>query len=72
MPSTKRKTVSVVVTKTIQEPQYNPSTITVTETAEVGKDDDHKEVLDELYESASKRCRKYVKAEVESWAAKKK
>lgn len=67
----KRKQVSVTVTKTVQVVQFEPVVVSVTETADVG-DADVSEVKAELYESASKSVRKFMKEEKEKWAKKSK
>lgn len=62
----KRKTVSVTVSRTVQVVQYQPSTVTVTETADVG-DQDPEEVKLALYESASKSMQKFMRAEIKKY-----
>lgn len=62
----KRKTVSVTVTRTVQVVQFQPSTVSVTETAEVG-DQDPNEVKQELYESASKSMQKFMRGEIKKY-----
>lgn len=62
----KRRSVSVTVSRTVQVQNYTPSTVTVTETADVG-DNDPEDVKRELYESASKSMQKYMRAEIKKY-----
>lgn len=64
----KRKTVSVKVTRTVQVQQYQPSTIEVTETADVPEGSDPRDVKDELYKSASASVVKFMNAEIKKYS----
>ena len=66
----KRKTVSVTVQKTVQAAQYEPVTISVTETADLEADDKSKAVKRKLYESASESVHEYMKEELKLWKRK--
>lgn len=65
----KRKTVSVTVTKVVQAAQFEPVTISVTETADIG-DDKASEVKQKLYESASASVHRFMKEELTLWKRK--
>lgn len=65
----KRKTVSVTVTKVVQAQQFEPVTISVTETADVG-DEKPSQVKRELYESASASVHRFMKEELTLWKRK--
>lgn len=63
MKKIKRSQVSVTVSRTVQVRNYTPSTVTVTEIADVG-DNDPDIVKDTLYKSASKSMQKFMRAEI--------
>ncbi len=63
----KRKSVSVTVTRTVQVKQYEPSTISVTETADVPDGMKTSEVKLALYETASASVQKYMRAEIKKY-----
>ncbi len=68
----KRRVVTVTVQKTKQIPQFEPSLVSVTESAEIEDGENAKEVRTMLYESASKAVKKFMKEEIESWNRKSK
>lgn len=69
MAKIKRKVVSVTVSRTVQVRNFTPSTVTVTETAEVG-DHDPDIVKDTLYKSASKSMQRFMRAEIAKYKEK--
>jgi hypothetical protein len=64
----KRKTVSVSVSRTVQITQYHPSTVTVTEEAEIPEGMTHVEVKEVLYKSASASVVKFMNNEIDKWS----
>lgn len=62
--ATKRKSVTVSVSRTIQLKQYHPVGITITETAEVPPDENYKDIELELYKSATKAVTKFLDNEI--------
>ncbi len=64
----KRKTISVTVSRTIQVQQFQPSVVTVTETTELGPDDNPEEVKAVLYKSASRSVTKFMNAEIDKYS----
>lgn len=67
MATLKRKTVSVTVSRTIQITQFHPSTVEVTETADVPEDASVDEIKAILYKAASKSVVKFINAEIDKW-----
>ena len=65
----KRKTVSVTVTKVVQAAPFEPVTISVTETADLG-DTKASEAKQKLYESASASVHRFMKEELTLWKRK--
>lgn len=63
----KRKVVSVSISRTIQITQFHPSTVMVTETAEVPTDLTADQVKAELYKSASRSVVKFMNLEIDKW-----
>lgn len=63
----KRSSVSVTVTRTVQVAQYQPSTVSVTETADVPAGMKASDVKAALYESASASTQKYMRAEIKKY-----
>lgn len=68
----KRKTVSVTVTKVVQAEQYEPVTVSVSETADLEDGDKASETKRKLYESASKSLHKFMREEIKLWRRKSK
>lgn len=68
----KRKEVSVTVTKTVQAAQFEPVTVSVTETATLEAGDKASTAKDKLYESASESLHKFMKEELKLWRRKSK
>ena len=70
MAKIKRTSVSVTVSRTVQVRNYTPSTVTVTETAEVGEGQSAQKVKDALYESASDSMQEYMRKEIKKYREK--
>lgn len=68
----KRKTISITLTKMVQAAQYEPLTVTITETAEMEDGDKVKDVRSKLYESASKGLHEVMREELTRWKRKSK
>lgn len=66
----KRKSVSVTVSKVVQAAQYEPVTVSITETAELEAGDKAGEAKRKLYESASKSLHEFMKEEIKLWRRK--
>lgn len=68
----KRKVVSVTLTKTVQASQFEPLTVSITESAELEADDKPARVRNKLYESASEGLHEIMVKELKLWKRKKK
>lgn len=68
----KRRTVSVTVTKMVQAAQYEPLTISITESAELEGEEKVSQIRTKLYESASKGVHKLMIEELTLWKRKSK
>lgn len=68
----KNKTISVTVTKMVQAAQYEPLTISVTQSAELEAGDKAKECKRKLYEAASSSVHEYMGEELKLWRRKSK
>lgn len=64
----KRKTVSVTVSRTVQVQQFQPSTVTVAESAEVPEGATASEVKLELYKSATASVTKFMNQEIRKYS----
>lgn len=60
-------TVTVTLSKTIQVVNFEPLRVDVTQTAEVGPDDNASTVRRELYESTSKALDAMMRFEIKQW-----
>ncbi len=60
----KIKTIKVSISKTMQAVQFEPVTVTVEHTAELGVDDDVKAVRENLYKRTSASAESFIKQEV--------
>ncbi len=70
MAKLKRRSVSVTVTRTVQVVQFQPSTVSVTECADVPEGMSAEEVKAELYESASESMQKFMRGEIKKYRVK--
>ncbi len=68
----KRKVVSVTLTKTVQAHQFEPLTVSITESAELEDGDKAGKVRDKLYESASSGLHEIMVKELKLWKRKEK
>lgn len=68
----KRKIVSVTVTKVVQAAQFEPLTVSITESAEIEEGDKVIKVRNRLYESASEGLHEIMGKELKRWKRKSK
>lgn len=59
----KRTEVSITVSRTVQVQQFQPSTVSVTETAEIPEEMTASDVKRALYKSASKAVEEFIESE---------
>lgn len=59
--------VTITLSKTIQVVNFEPIRVDVTQTAEVGPDDNASQVRRALYENTSKALNTMMKFEIEKW-----
>lgn len=68
----KRKMVQVTLTKTVQASQFEPLTVSITESAELEQGDKVRVVREKLYESASDGLHDIMVKELKLWKRKNK
>lgn len=62
-----KKIITIEVSKTVQVAQFEPVTVKVTETVEVGADQDASEVRFETYKTVTQAVKKYIDNEVRKY-----
>ena len=66
------RTIQITVTRTVQVKQFEPVTVTLSETIEVEDDADVKEARLALYTGVTSRVERYIKNEVTKYSLERK